>query len=148
MVTFLLETTPRHQPSISSFFFFGGGGGLLIVLSLFQIFPKIATYCLSLSPFNKQIGSFSIVWQQQRTLGIRDLHKTFQIMTRQSTILQMFVFCLQNPFSVCFLVSHSCHEPNLRWAKSHPAAKGVRQKEFGKKVTKKVTEASERVTKK
>ena len=30
----------------------------------------------------------------------------------------------------------------------HPAAKGVRQKEFGKKVTKKVTEASEKVTKK
>ena len=28
----------------------------------------------------------------------------------------------------------------------HPAAKGVRQKEFGKKVTKKVTEASEKVT--
>ena len=31
---------------------------------------------------------------------------------------------------------------------THPAAKGVRQKEFGKKVTKKVTEASETVTKK
>ena len=31
---------------------------------------------------------------------------------------------------------------------SHPAAKGVRQKEFGKKVTKEVTEASEKVTKK
>ena len=30
----------------------------------------------------------------------------------------------------------------------HPAAKGVRQKEFGKKVTNKVTEASEKVTKK
>ena len=30
----------------------------------------------------------------------------------------------------------------------HPAAKGVRQKEFGKKVTKKVTEASEKVTEK
>ena len=30
----------------------------------------------------------------------------------------------------------------------HPAAKVVRQKEFGKKVTKKVTEASEKVTKK
>ena len=30
----------------------------------------------------------------------------------------------------------------------HPAAKGVRQKESGKKVTKKVTEASEKVTKK
>ena len=30
----------------------------------------------------------------------------------------------------------------------HPAAKGVLQKEFGKKVTKKVTEASEKVTKK
>ena len=29
-----------------------------------------------------------------------------------------------------------------------PAAKGVRQKEFGKKVTKKVTEASEKVTEK
>ena len=32
--------------------------------------------------------------------------------------------------------------------KSHPAAKGVRQKEFGKRVTKKVTEAPEKVTKK
>ena len=31
---------------------------------------------------------------------------------------------------------------------NHPAAKGVRQKEFGKKVTKKVTEASEKVTEK
>ena len=31
---------------------------------------------------------------------------------------------------------------------AHPAAKGVRQKEFGKKVPKKVTEASEKVTKK
>ena len=31
---------------------------------------------------------------------------------------------------------------------AHPAAKGVRQKEFGKKVMKKVTEASEKVTKK
>ena len=30
----------------------------------------------------------------------------------------------------------------------HPAAKGVRQKESGKKVTKKATEAPERVTKK
>ena len=30
----------------------------------------------------------------------------------------------------------------------HPAAKGVQQKEFGPKVTKKVTEASEKVTKK
>ena len=35
------------------------------------------------------------------------------------------------------------------WGTScHPAAKGVRQKEFGKKVTKKVTEASEKVTEK
>ena len=32
--------------------------------------------------------------------------------------------------------------------KHHPAAKGVRQEEFGKKVTKKVTEASEKVTEK
>ena len=30
----------------------------------------------------------------------------------------------------------------------HPATKGVRQKESGKKVTKKVTEASEKVTEK
>ena len=33
-------------------------------------------------------------------------------------------------------------------AKTHPATKGVRQKEFGKKVTKKVTEVSEKVTEK
>ena len=33
-------------------------------------------------------------------------------------------------------------------SKNHPDAKGVRQKEFGKKVTKKVTEASEKVTEK
>ena len=32
-------------------------------------------------------------------------------------------------------------------SKSHLAAKGVRQKEFGRKVAKKVTEASEKVTK-
>ena len=32
------------------------------------------------------------------------------------------------------------------WGDYHPAAKGVRQKEFGKKVTKKVTGASEKVT--
>ena len=37
--------------------------------------------------------------------------------------------------------------PNfLSKSNSHPAAKGVRQKEFGKKVTKKVTGASEKVT--
>ena len=36
----------------------------------------------------------------------------------------------------------------LKEAPFHPDAKGVRQKEFGKKVTKKVTEASEKVTEK
>ena len=36
----------------------------------------------------------------------------------------------------------------LESGNAHPAAKGVRQKESGKKVTKKVTEASEKVTKK
>ena len=35
-----------------------------------------------------------------------------------------------------------------RMLQYHPDAKGVRQKEFGKKVTKKVTEASEKVTEK
>ena len=36
--------------------------------------------------------------------------------------------------------------PKFENSEPHPAAKGVRQKELGKKVTKKVTEASEKVT--
>ena len=42
----------------------------------------------------------------------------------------------------------SLRYPTSRDTLAHPAAKGVRQKEFGKKVTKKVTKASEKVTEK
>ena len=50
------------------------------------------------------------------------------------------------------MISTACPHGGLRpmadVGKIHPAAKGVRQKESGKKVTKKVTEASEKVTEK
>ena len=54
---------------------------------------------------------------------------------------------MQGNLQVCLQVSsqvtkYSGHESIV----THPAAKGVRQKEFGKKVTKKVAEASAKVT--
>ena len=47
-----------------------------------------------------------------------------------------------------FASGRFCSLPNKIATSTHPAAKGVRQKEFGKKVTNKVTETSEKVTKK
>ena len=52
------------------------------------------------------------------------------------------------PYRALHKLSHeTLHKFAMRRPPSiHPAAKGVRQKEFGKKVTKRVTEASEKVT--
>ena len=45
-----------------------------------------------------------------------------------------------------FVPGEHANVPSFRFSFSHPDAKGVRQKEVGKKVTKKVTEASRKVT--
>ena len=50
-----------------------------------------------------------------------------------------------NPQNAPHIHPESSPEIKIR---NHPAAKGVRQKESGKKVTKKVTKASEKVTEK
>ena len=91
LVACLMETDPRHRnhPFCNVF----SCWSLLLSLSTFLISQRIATYCWSLSPFNKQITSFSIVWQEQHTLRIRDLHKTFQNMTSNYLPSFKILFC-------------------------------------------------------
>ena len=102
-------------PNINKCFFFGFSGCNVffcwwsLLLARFWFFKKIATYCSFLSPSNQQITSLSKVWQEQRTLGVRDLHKMFQNMTSNylpsfkfcfvfvSQTLSRFVFCLHIP---------------------------------------------------
>ena len=97
LVACFLETDPPHWILPFCDFFCCWSFFCLLLLARFWFRKKVATYCWSLSPFNKQSTIFSIVWQEQHTLGVRDLHKPFK--TWHQTVYLHSKFCY---ISFCF----------------------------------------------